>query len=166
MIACSRRGGFTLLEVTVSMVSASVLIAAMGTALSLAVRSAQVSTPADASADAYFAATAMMNDLQMAKAFTEMQSKQITIVTADRNGDGSDESIHYQWSGTPGQLVTRRVNNGETVTFLPAVENFAVLFTTVNGSVHAAKVVLQISSNASSRIDMLVPLLNRPAALN
>jgi hypothetical protein len=48
----------------------------------------------------------------------------IEFTVADRNGDEVDETIHYEWSNTPGDPLTRQYNGGAVVNLLEDVNLF------------------------------------------
>jgi hypothetical protein len=69
----------------------------------------------------------MSSELRGARTVTELTSSAVTFTVADRNGDGSDETIRYYWAGsagTPGAV--RRVYNGVEADLVPNVSSFSL----------------------------------------
>ena len=158
-----RRRGYTLLEVTVSMFSASILVAGLGASLSLATRSASVSASSSATAKATAAAAEILNDLQTIKAFTVMGDETFTATVPDRQGGGGDDAMVYEWSKQSGDPLTRRINGGSRAVIVPAVAYMKFEYKTTDGAVWATRVILQPTASNASRIELLVPTLNRPS---
>ena len=50
------------------------------------------------------------------------------FTVADRNGDLSDETIRWEWSGTPADPLTRKVNGGAAVNMLDDVYDFTLAY--------------------------------------
>ena len=157
-----RADGFTLLEMTVAMVSGGLLIACLGTAMSLAVRSGSAGTRATLAHDAYLAATSLVNELQTLKSLPLRESGRITVTVSDRNGDAADETIAYAWGGTPGQPLTRQINGGSITPVADSVHLFEAQYQSDSTSVRAILIILQLSADSATRVEMLIPILNRP----
>jgi hypothetical protein len=112
---------------------------AMGimTALLLAVQSTIV-LAARAIPDSRSKATALITssaaldalnaDLTFATAIVSRGDRQITFQVADRNGDGSAETITWAWSGTSGASLTRTVNSGSAVAYATGVKAFSLAY--------------------------------------
>lgn len=124
------RRGFTLVDVTVGLLVASVLAAAIGGVVVLASRavpqSASATTPTTVSAARL--ADEIAAELRYATAFKERSARTVAFVVADRTGDGADDSIRYEWAGTAGDPVTRAVNGGAPAVVAPAVDDLSFVY--------------------------------------
>ena len=106
------RKGYTLIELVSSLVTASVLIGGLGSAIKLATLAAPQSQ--NATSCALSAADAMemlANDLRYATTVTNQSATQITITVPDRDGlSPLTETITYSWSGIAGAPLVRTFN--------------------------------------------------------
>jgi hypothetical protein len=66
----------------------------------------------------------MQSDLEFALAFSEQTATAMTFTVPDRDGDLLAETIRYAWSGTPGDPLTRQINEGAVATMLEDVHVF------------------------------------------
>lgn len=125
------RRGFTLLELTLSLALASVLMMAIGSAVVLASRAVPNGRggPERAVAAAQ-ELDALLSDLQYAARVESRSPTSIEVLVADRNGDGADERIRYAWSGTAGSPLTRSVNGGAPGAVVDDVSRFQLAYTT------------------------------------
>lgn len=122
-----KRRGVSLLELTISLVSAGVLVAGLSSSILIALRACDPeSSPTLPLLDAATALTELQTDLQCAKAITEKQPRSVTVLVPDRDGDGQPETIRYAWTGISGMPLTRRVNSGAILTFSGNVADFAL----------------------------------------
>ncbi len=116
---------FTLIELVTSLAIVSVLLVAMGSAITIAMHA--LPDPEDAgqlTLEQPQALTEIFCDLQFAKHVTEHTSHAVTFTVADRDGDNRPETIRYAWSGTAGEPLTREVNAGQPVTVFEDVHQF------------------------------------------
>jgi len=111
------RGGFTLIELTVSAAIISIVLLAVGSAIVLSARSLDAASSGSVTQtlQARQIADQVAADLKMAIAFTERTSTAVTFSVPDRNGDGQVEYIRYAWAG-PGGAITRQYTSGSNVT--------------------------------------------------
>ncbi len=127
--ARARHGGFTLLELVVSSVVLSVIMAGLGSAMLIAGRALpEAGSAAMAAVAAADAAEQMTADLRYATAVSERSATIIEFTVPDRNGDGTPEVIRYAWSGTAGAPLTRRYNGATAVEILANVAEFALSY--------------------------------------
>lgn len=101
-----------LLELIVSLASASVLLAGMTSAVLIANRSADIARTRQATSTRNIAGfDRLRSDLSEAFPVTNRMNNSVTLSVNDRNQDGGRESIQYQWlgAGTPLQMS---VNSG------------------------------------------------------
>ena len=111
------RGGFTLIELTVSAAIISIVLLAVGSAIVLSARSLDAASSGSVSQtlQGRQIAEQVAADLKMAIAFTERTSTAATFSVPDRNGDGQVEYIRYAWAGAGG-AITRQYTSGANVT--------------------------------------------------
>ncbi len=107
----------------------SILLLSMGSALLLAGRAMPDahSPTADCLAGAD-AVEPMLSELQYAIAINQRSARLIEFTVADRSGDGFPEVIHYEWSGTAGDPLTRTYNGGTAVTVIANVQDFSLSY--------------------------------------
>lgn len=118
--------GHTLVELVMSLAVVALLMGSLASAMVLASRA----LPADASAEAapvaaYHAAEELAGELYCAQSFSLLTSSGIEFTVADRNNDSLPETIRYEWSGTPGDPLTRRYNGGAPLTVAHNVHQLA-----------------------------------------
>ncbi len=107
------RRGSTLLEMIVSLISASVLLIGMGSTMYITLRATDIdATPTAAVVAGNDAVTELLSDIEFAQGFSEQTATAITFTVPDRDGDTITETIRYAWSGTPGDPLTQQVNGG------------------------------------------------------
>jgi hypothetical protein len=120
-----RRGGLTLLEMVVALLSSGVLVAGLASALYI---STQALPPVENTIKKNTMASTVLcdliSDVGMAQSFSERTSKAITFTVPDRNGDSLVETIRYAWSGTAGDPLTYQYNGGTAVTIAQDVRVF------------------------------------------
>ncbi|UCD74311.1 MAG: prepilin-type N-terminal cleavage/methylation domain-containing protein [Phycisphaerales bacterium] len=108
-----RRGGFTLVEMIISLVIVSIIMVGMGGALLM---SSQALPGEDSRTDRITAAAdvaeQIASELTYAISVTELTSTAVTFTVADRDSDSNPETIRYAWSGTAGDPLTRQYNGG------------------------------------------------------
>jgi hypothetical protein len=64
-------------------------------------------------------------ELRYAMSVAELTSNAIMFTVADRDNNGSPETIRYYWTGTPGAPL-RRVYNGVEADLIPSVQSFVL----------------------------------------
>ena len=121
--------GFTLVEMTVSLAVLSILLVAIGSAVMLAAKTLpQESDPSRETTWAVMSVEDIATELQYALAFTERSATAVEFAVADRDSDGSRETIRYAWSGTAGDPLTREYNGASAVTVVDGVREFELLY--------------------------------------
>ncbi|MFM9996503.1 MAG: hypothetical protein ACKVU4_11980 [Phycisphaerales bacterium] len=124
------RRAFTLVDVTVGLIVASVLAVAVGGVVVLASRavpqSASATTPTTVSAARL--ADEIAAELRYATAFKEMSARAVAFLVADRTGDGAEELIRYAWGGTAGDPVTRAYNAAAPAVISTGVQDLAFAY--------------------------------------
>lgn len=123
------RPGFTLVELMVSIAMFALVAVALQSALLLAGKAIPDAKGANVSMlAASRAADQISGELTYALSVTEMTATAVTFTVADRNADGSPETIRYAWSGVAGDPLTRSYNGGTAASVLDDVREFALAF--------------------------------------
>jgi len=124
-----RRRAVTLLELTVSVAVAVVLIGGLASAVVIASRAIpDDQSPSSVTIDGYYAAEQIAGELLCAQSFTVRTSTAVEFTVADRNNDSNPEIIRYEWSGTPGDPLTRQYNGGPIVEVVEDVHEFDLTY--------------------------------------
>ena len=142
------RGGFTLVELMISSVSASLLVAGIGSSIFLALKAAKTDTAVMNTIGAGWVVEDMATELQTALYFKERTATSIKFVVADQTGDNVTETIYYSWSGTAGDPLTRTFNAQSAVNVAEDVHGFNVAYT-VEATSETARVMLAVSNGGS-----------------
>lgn len=125
--------GLTLIELIFSLCVTSLLIAALGSTMLLAGKALPgTDNPATALIQAANVTRQLTQDLQYATDINTADAHQIIFNVADRNHDGTPESICYQWSGTTGDPLTEQINDGQCITLLKDVQDFSLSYDTLD----------------------------------
>lgn len=128
--AAPSRRAFTLVELTVSLAVASLLLAALGSLMMSAARAVPTGTsPAERTIAASATLDQLTADLTMATAITQAGANTITVTVPDRTGDAVPDTIQYAWAATPGTPLYRQVNFLAPLAVLPAVQEFELDYT-------------------------------------
>jgi len=127
----SQTRGHTLLEMMLSLVLLSVVMASVGSAVLFASQA----VPSDDDPDVVLArdATALariVEELSTARYVVEQGPHAVTFVVRDRTADGIPDRIRYAWSGTPGDPLTSQFNDEAPVTLLDSVATFDLGYNT------------------------------------
>lgn len=103
MISRTRRAGFTVLELLVSLPAATVLIGSMAMCVTIMMRAkSQDETLFRGTYDLANAATQIASDIESAVSIVSSSATHIEFVVPDRDADGLPEQMRYEWSGTSG----------------------------------------------------------------
>jgi type II secretory pathway pseudopilin PulG len=125
--APAKARAFSLVELVVCMVIATVLLAAIGSTIVLASRALPTANnPTACTIEASTALDQLLAELEAAVYITEHSQTAVAFTVADRNGDGLAERIRYAWSAAPGDPLTRQYNGGTVAAFIPKVEQFSL----------------------------------------
>lgn len=121
--------GMTLIELVISTSVMVIVLGGLSTAVVFASKAAGADSDPDAqSLDAASALERMLSELSLAKTVTARTSSHVTFTVADRDADGSDEKITYDWDGDAGDPLTRAYNGGAPQTVLGSVQSFNLAF--------------------------------------
>lgn len=127
----TRRPGFTLIELVVSM---SVSVILMGSTVSALLIANQAipngRSMLEEKAHAAEVVDRIASEIYYATSITESTANTVTFTVADRgHGAVGPETIRYAWSGTVGDPLTRQYNGGTVVTLYDSVQSFSLDYT-------------------------------------
>lgn len=109
----------------------SILMAGMGSAILISTHA--LPNPANHEASIQGASDALdrlAEDLRTATWISDRSLNSIAFAVPDRDGDGLPERIRYEWSGTPGDALTRRYNQNIAIEVVADVHQFALAYET------------------------------------
>lgn len=122
-----RRRSFTLVELVVSSAVAGLIILGLASAVLLVSRAIPSETSAPAAiSSAASVVDALVRDVQYALSVVERGSRVFEVTVPDRTGDGTPETIRYEWNGKAGAPLVWTYN-GTSADLAPAV--MALTFT-------------------------------------
>lgn len=99
----SSRSGFTVLELIVSIPTATVLIGAMAMCVTLMMRTrSQDDLRFKGTYNLSRALNQIASDVELATSHVSSSATHLEFLVPDRNGDGLPEQIRYEWGGTTG----------------------------------------------------------------
>jgi hypothetical protein len=117
------------LEVVVTSAILAILLGGMASAVMLAGRAMpDGKSGPSASLAAGRAADRIAADLFYATSIATANAREIVFTVADRNGDGSPETIRYYWSGTSGDPLTRQFNGATAAVVAQDVREFQLAY--------------------------------------
>lgn len=131
----TRRVGYSLVELIISLSIISLLVGGISAAMVVASRSQeQARGPAQDLRNAALATRQLADELGTALNINQAGPKGITFTTPDRNGDGTPEVVRYQWSGILGDPLTRVGLSPvqPQATLLDDVRDFSLVYDTIN----------------------------------
>lgn len=105
------RRGFTLIEMIVSLAIVSVIGAALASVLHVAARAipSESSVP-ELEASARAASVEIAGDLVLAQSIRVIDTNAVEFTVPDQTGDGTSETIRWDWGGTKGDPLVRTYN--------------------------------------------------------
>lgn len=163
--------GFTLVELVASMLSAAILILGLMSSLYIASQSTDVTrTPAPSALKTSRIAEQVVNELNSATGFTVTDANTIQFTVPDRDNNGGDETIRYEWSGTAGDSLQRKLNSGDLFDFAKNVHAFNLDYETYPVTTGAETktylaritITLQVSEFATAAMTASCQILNQP----
>lgn len=124
-----RRVAFTLVELVVACTIMGVLAAALSSAMLIASQSMDNGRGSlRATMDEAEALQQIAAELSLARSVTTSSGTTVTFTVADRDANGTDETITYAWAGTSGNPLTRSYNGGSPVTVLTDVTSLQFVY--------------------------------------
>lgn len=123
--------GFTLVEMMISLSITSLLFVAMGSTVLVAARAMpEPRGPLTAMHASSSALDVLSRDLALAGTILEASATHIEVKMPDLDADNVGDIIRYEWSGTAGDPLTRRVGAGAPVTLVEDVRAFSLSYAT------------------------------------
>lgn len=139
----SPRRAYTLIELVLAMASTSILLLGVSSAIIVASRAAYDPTqPQAALARSRSVAQQIADELAQATSVPTRTATAVEFTVADRDSDGSPDTIRYDWSGTIGDGIYRSFN-GESALFAPGIASLAITYDTVTESANVKGVSTQ-----------------------
>lgn len=120
----SPQGGYTLIELIVSMSAASMLMAGMLGSIFLVSHAFDGSDVQRETNQTVDVLSDIMADVRHATSFSDRTANAMTFKVPDRDGDLLPETIRYEWSGTPGDPLQYQYNSGPLTTIAANVQQF------------------------------------------
>ena len=121
-----RPRGHTLIELVVAMAASAFLLAGMGSVMFIAREVAYTPTGVTRRAKTAEVVAHICDELRYATLVIQQTPQILEFVVADRNSDGTDERIRYEWSGVAGAALRKSINGGAAVDVLPSVNAFSI----------------------------------------
>ncbi|MEM6330611.1 MAG: hypothetical protein AAF790_10220 [Planctomycetota bacterium] len=116
------RDAYTLIELLVATASTGVLMTGLASGLYVATQALKVgSTSAGQAIDLAAAAEQMVGDLRHATSFAEITPTAVTFNVPDRDGDSTEETLRYAWSGVTGDPLTLEYNGASPIAMAAGV---------------------------------------------
>ncbi|MEQ8847518.1 hypothetical protein [Botrimarina sp.] len=117
----THRAGYTLVELLLATATASVLMVGLASALYVSARALDLDASSVVHVDEALAR--ITADARTASRFRELTPTAIEFDVPDRDGDGSSETLRYEWSGVAGEPLLHRINGGAGVPLLGNVDS-------------------------------------------
>jgi prepilin-type N-terminal cleavage/methylation domain-containing protein len=126
MIGISRRPGYTLIELMVSLSISAILMIGLSSALTVGLRSAQPSSQVDADLTISKTADKILTELSLARSFIRTEPNEVKFTIPSRSKIDSVDTIHYQWGEKNKFQLARSVNNDRPTIIDPNVSFFSL----------------------------------------
>ena len=124
-----RPRGFTLIELVVTIAVMAVIMLGIGSAMLIVSHAVPTAdNRAGAAVVAAQVADQIAAELQYAVSVADSNATMIEFTVADRDGNDVPETIRYEWSGTPGDPLTRQFNGGPHVEIASNVQSFNLTY--------------------------------------
>ncbi len=135
MSPSQRRSGVTMLELMITLPSATVLIGAMAMCITIMMRAkSQDDSLFRSTYDLSNAATQIASDIESAVSHVSSSTTHMEFVVPDRNSDGLPEQMRYEWGGTTGANANKilwKYNQGPLSVLFDDVGTFELQKSTV-----------------------------------
>ncbi|MFG0284595.1 MAG: prepilin-type N-terminal cleavage/methylation domain-containing protein [Phycisphaerales bacterium JB039] len=161
------RHAFTLLELVISSVLLTIVMAAASSLLFASARAVPAGDdPAIGAAQTLRALDLLASELSFAISVQTLQTGELTFTIPDRDSDGSDDVMRYSWSGVAGDPWTRQqdADNPEAIVASMASVAFAPGLTPDGTSLATVVVTAHPARTRASAMRTTIRLVNRPAA--
>jgi len=123
-----QRSAFTLLELVAAIGISSILLVGLGSALTVVLRANQMPDVIRDRLDGSDALADMADEARYAIHVTERSDTVFQFAVPDMDEDGLDDVIRYEWSGLPGDPLTRTFNFGAPVSIAENVQSFELSY--------------------------------------
>lgn len=121
----TQRNGYQLLELSLSLTTASILILGIASSIAIASKSLAIASLRQTSAHTTESAIARLRqDLAEAKPVQTRSVSSVSLLTSDRGGDGALDRVSYQWSGIAGDPLQMSIDSAPWVNMIGGVEDF------------------------------------------
>ena len=124
--------GHTLVELVAALAITGVLVLGVASAMLVASKAVDPASPLRNTQAAAEATARIAEELRFATGFTQRAARAVTFTVADRDGDGSEETIGYSWSNTAGDPLMRQYNGGTAVPVLSDVHHVYLRYITTS----------------------------------
>jgi competence protein ComGC len=154
--------GFTLIETIVAVATSSILLLALGSAVTVAARAVPSGNEPVVSAVEIERGLAMLlADFEEAIDYDKTDGSHVLhLGVPDRNADGTDDLVQYKVDGS--KRLVRILNGGTPVPLFGNVEDFTISHTRVDAVVSWAEVKVEIVNARPTKRFLRVRLLNMP----
>lgn len=123
--------GHTLLEMMLSLVLLSIVMASVGSAVMFASQAIpDEESPVGSLLSDSSVLSRIAEDLALAQYIIEKTDRAITVVVPDRTGDNIPDRIRYAWSGTYGEPLFFQLNDEAASIVIQSVATFSLVYTT------------------------------------
>lgn len=158
----SSGAGFTLVETIVAVATSSILLLALGSAVTVAARAVPSGNEPVVSAVEIERGLAMLlADFEEATDYDKTDgNKVLHLGVPDRNADGTDDLVQYKVDGS--NRLVRILNGGTPVPLFGNVKDFKISHTRVDAVVSWAEVQIEIVNARPTKRFLRVRLLNMP----
>lgn len=151
-----RHHGHTLIELVVALIASAMLLAGLGSVMLIARQIAYTPSAATHRLEASEIVNELADELRLATHVTQRSPTLLEFVVADRDGDGTEERIRYEWSGTPGDPLLRSYNGGDSIEILDSIQDLFLgytsqdITTSIETTTDSAEVLLQSNATLQS----------------
>ncbi len=117
----------TLVELLASVAVMAVVMGGIGSAMLLASHALpDGNSSRDAVLQGYHSGERIVGELYSARSFSVRTATTVEFTVPDRDADNTPETIRYEWSGTPGDPLTRKYNAQAPMTMVEDVYEYQV----------------------------------------
>lgn len=122
-----RDNAFTLIETVLSLGIVSVIALSTTSIVLLSSRAMPTNGDTDvANVNTREVTGRIAAELSGATSIVSVAARSIVFTVPDRDGDGTEETFRYRWSGTPGDPLEWQYNGGAAITVASGVRDFTV----------------------------------------
>ncbi len=166
LIPRSRRTGFTLVEIVSSLLASSLLLMGLGASIFVASQANEPNMVRSVEQiDASQFLLLLQQDLAEAIEIESIQEKTICFSVADRDQDGMNERIRYEWSGVSRSPIWRQQNQEHSIDVLELTSRFELSWKERNGRIETVDVVAQTAGKQDiPPLTTSMALWNRPTS--